>query len=133
MRQALRPTRAAPARGPRLPGKRPPSLHRMALGQTTRTPQRCPVVASIPRNLRGEDPQAPARNVATALPGPLRSARQTAKPDQYYEIYRPTSHSPSSGVSYLFLGAHHRLDGVICAASFLRLLEPKGSTSSGHD
>jgi hypothetical protein len=91
MQQAQRPTRAAPARGLRLPGRRPLSLHRQALVQTTLTPQRCPDVASISRTLRSENPRAPARNAARALPDPSRPTRQTAKPCQQHKHYRLTS------------------------------------------
>src|ERR671917_1052701 len=91
MQQAQRPTRAAPVRGLRPPGKRPLPLHRKASAQTTRTPPRCPDVASIVRTLQGENQKAPARNAARALLDLPRPARLKAKPHQKHKYYRPTS------------------------------------------
>ena len=86
--QAQPPTRAAPIRGYRLRGKRSPPLPRKAWAQATRILQRCPNVASNPRTLQSENPKAPARNAARALPDPPRSDRQTAKPCQERQYLR---------------------------------------------
>src|SRR5919202_498826 len=91
MQQAQRQTRAAPARGLRLPAKRPLSLLQRASAQTTRTRLRRRVVASIPRTLQSENPKAPARNAARALPDPPRPARQTAKPYRWHGYYHLAS------------------------------------------
>jgi hypothetical protein len=89
------PARPAPARGLRLPGKRPPPLPRNALVCSIRTRRRHPGIASIPHTPHSENPKAPARTAARALPN------RPGHPSPAARIFYPTSLVPSVAICFL--------------------------------